>query len=158
MTFRRQGLGLQCPLLDRQLARASPSVGRGTYLCVFVSGDTQSPAHLLSLSCPGGSQAGRSRRHTDHRRLSERGRVQQEPRRPAAAGPELQGELPAAREPGLLWMTLTALRGPGAGIIRLRLITQAPMECAQAPMLQVCTHTHQHTRIWFLSHKWMACV
>lgn len=48
-------------------------------------------------------------------------------------------------------MTLTALRGPGAGIVRLRLITQAPMECAQAPMLQVCAHTPTHTHLVFVS-------
>ena len=58
---------------------------------------------------PGCSQAGCGCSHTDHRRLPERSRVQQEPCGPAAAGAELQGEALATGEPGLLKDTLIAL-------------------------------------------------
>ena len=80
-------------------------------VCVFAHENPGSPPLSVPLPPPppGCSQAGCGCSHTDHRRLPERSRVQQEPRGPAAAGAELQGEALATGEPGLLKDTLIAL-------------------------------------------------
>lgn len=92
--------------------RCPPLVER-MYVSVCVCVCTREP-WLTSSLCPatpppGCSQAGCGCSHTDHRRLPERSRVQQEPCGPAAAGTELQGEALATGEPGLLQDTLIAL-------------------------------------------------
>lgn len=94
--YLKGGVVLEFPFLHVQL----PSEGAyvDVRVCVLARSN---PACLLSLCSPGCGKAGGGRGHADHRCLPERGRVQQEPCGPAAAGAELQGEVWAAGGPGL---------------------------------------------------------